>query len=654
MKHVVALLLTIAVIAPASAQTTLTQGTNFSVDSAHDGRLAIDLLGNIWIVPAGGGLAKALATSELPVERPQWSPDASSILYQVRIDGREQIRQYLFADQSNRILAGSDYDAQHANWHPDGQRIVYSSDQHGSGYDLWELDLQTRLSWRISHGDGDELEPAWSHNGRDLVYVQRTADGWSINLRRRGEPDVTLVSSPTPLSAPQWRPDGTLITFLRRAANTLTLDMVILSEPLLVRPLIDNEDLFDAPVTWLDRQQLVYAANGVLRKRNFNSWSSSNVPFRATVSGAGGTVTTAPRLRELPLHDSAAADIVLRTARLFDGIGGGYQNDLDIVISGGKIVGLEPRRERPGKIIVDLGSVTALPGFIDSYASLPPNPDDGLGALILSFGITTLVAEHPQADALTIAWSGKQTPGPRVLAANSVAGIKPDQPEPWLLTVSGDLATGLERRAAVASWMQKGVPVLATSWQVALGSGASMLLGADTLPTSPGGKRYADIELGNDARPVTIVSGLADASTPGVDRLLRSRQAPLLPAATALRRFTDAHDLESSAASIVLASEPNGLPPGMATHAEFLALANAGLNGEQVIRAAGVNAARPLGLGLQLGRLAPGSLADIVIVDGDPLSNAADLAKVVAVIRNGRFFSAIGLLEQAQAAAVVE
>jgi len=92
----------------------------------------------------------------------------------------------------------------------------------------------------------------------------------------------------------------------------------------------------------------------------------------------------------------------------------------------------------------------------------------------------------------------------------------------------------------------------------------------------------------------------------------------------------------------------------MATHAEFLALAHAGLNGEQVIRSAGVNAARSLGLGLQLGRIAPGSLADIVIVDGDPLAHAADLAKVVGVIRNGRFFSAIGLLEQARAAADVE
>ena len=147
---------------------------------------------------------------------------------------------------------------------------------------------------------------------------------------------------------------------------------------------------------------------------------------------------------------------------------------------------------------------------------------------------------------------------------------------------------------------------------------------------------------------------LADANTPGLDELLRARQASLLPSADPKRRFTEIPDLELKASSMVVASKPNGLPPGMALHAEFLALASAGLDGEQILRAAGVNAAAYLNLGLHVGRLAPGSRADIVLVDGDPLNNAADLRKVVGIVRNGRFFSAIGLIERAQKAAIVE
>lgn len=648
------LAMTVAGTAPVAAQVTITQGTNISVDAAADGRLAIDLLGNIWVVPPNGGLAQAIPTGKLPVRRPRWSPNDDSVIYQVTSNAHDLIRQYRFAENDNRDITSGAFTAQHPSWHPDGERIVFSSDQHDSGFDLWELDLATQLKWRISHGDGDELEPAWSANGRDLVYVHRSNDKWAIVLRRRGEADVTLVSSRSRLSAPQWRPDGTLLTFLRHGENALSLDMIILSDPLLVRPLISNEDLFDAPVAWLNRQQLVYTANGVIRKRDFNAWSSSNVPFRATISGAGSNVVATPRQRELASFDTPTGQLVLRTARLFDGIGGGYQQNLDIVMRDGKIVALEARRDRPGEIVVDLGNVTALPGFVDSYANLPAAADNALGALILSLGVTTIVAEHSSAAALSRSWSGKQNPGPRILAAGSVASAKPDQAEPWLLTISGDLATGIERRDAVATWMQKGMPVMATSWQVALGSGATMLLGADALPTSPSGHRYGDNELSNSSGPVTVVSGLADASTPGLDRLLRSRQAELLPAGRSLRRFSDSHKLAANATSIMLASEPNGLPPGLATHAEFLALDAAGLNGEQILRAAGVNVARSLGLGLQVGRIAPGSVADIVIVDGDPLHNTADLAKVVGVIRNGRFFSAIGLIENARTLLGVE
>jgi len=104
----------------------------------------------------------------------------------------------------------------------------------------------------------------------------------------------------------------------------------------------------------------------------------------------------------------------------------------------------------------------------------------------------------------------------------------------------------------------------------------------------------------------------------------------------------------------VLGSKANGLPPGVALHAEFRALAGAGLDEVHVLRTAGINAARALGLGLQVGRIAPGASADLVIVDGDPLNDIDDTLKVVGIVRNGRFFSVIGLIERAQKTGSVE
>jgi len=655
LKNFAAVSLLLFCAGSASAQITLTQGTNFSIDAASDGRLAIDLLGAIWIVPASGGLAEAIPVGLLPASRPRWSPSAESIVYQARTADRNQLWEFRFGDGRASNISDGQYFDQDPDWHPDGERIVYSSDRRDTGFDLWELDLSTRLTWRISAIEGDELEPAWSADGRDLVFIHREKDRWSILMRRHGQPDRVLVTSQSRLSAPQWRPDGTLITFLRHGEDNLSIDMVILADTLIVRPLVSGEDFFVAPVTWLNRQQFVYPANGVIRKRNFNSWTSSTLPFRITVSATETGVAAAQRRRELPLLDVPPSGLIVRTSRLFDGIGGGYQQDMDIVIEAGRIVALEPRRDRPGAIVVDMGDWTALPGFVDSYGAIPATADESLGPLMLSFGVTTIVAQHAAVDKLNRTWSGKAMPGPRVLQVADIAAPHADQPAPWLVTIGGDLAAGIEARSKVAEWLSAGVPVLAANWLVGLGSGATMLLGAESLPTSPGGHRYADIQLANGAIPITIVSGLADSKTPGLARLLGSRQAILLPSTPSVsRRFADRPKLVSDAALIILGSQPNGLPPGIALHAEFRALANAGLTAEQVLRASGVNAAAALGLGLQLGRLAPGSVADVVIVDGDPLANVADLQNIVGVIRNGRFFSAIGLIERARNAQSVE
>jgi imidazolonepropionase-like amidohydrolase len=181
------------------------------------------------------------------------------------------------------------------------------------------------------------------------------------------------------------------------------------------------------------------------------------------------------------------------------------------------------------------------------------------------------------------------------------------------------------------------------------------MLGAESLPTSPQGIRYEDVRLGAGGEPVTILSGLADARTRGLPQLLRSRQASLLRGyPTAMRRFTETPLLAERSPSIVLGSQLNGLPPGIALHAEFRALDEAGLNQEHVLRTAGINAARALGLGLQTGRIAVGSSADLVLVDGDPLANIQDTLNIVGVVRNGLFYSAIGLIERTMTKNFVE
>jgi len=585
------------------AQVTLTKGTNFSIDVAQDGQMAIDLLGTIWVIPPGGGEARAITAAPLTARRPSWSPDSKAIVFQARAGDQEQLCLYLGDERTTTNISDGQFYDHHPSWHPDGERIVYATDRRDSGFDLWEIDIATRLTWRISDLPGDETEPAWSSDGEDLVYIHRYDGQWSLRLRRHGQPEEVLETSATRLSNPSWRPDGSLVTVMRHDDDGLSIDMVILSEPVLIRPMITGEDFFIAQVAWRNRHQLLYTANGSIRTRPFNSWTPSTIPFRATVQRADVRPRAAVQARELAMIDEPGGQLVIRTTRLFDGIGGGYREGLDIVISGSRISAVEERRDRPGAIVVDMGDLTALPGFIDAHSSLPPDVGDSLGPVLLSFGVTTIVTDSDRADSLNQLWSGKDMPGPRVLGQD---------------------------------------------WQLDLDSVSTMTLGAESLPVSPRGIRYEDVRLSATAEPATILSGLADARTKGLAELLRSRQAGFLKAfPTALRRFTDTPLLASQSSSIVLGSKPNGLPPGVALHAELRALAEAGLNQEHVLRTTGINAAKALGLGLQAGRIAPGSSADLVLVDGDPLRDINDTLKIVGVVRNGRFFSTIGLLERA-------
>lgn len=630
----------------------MTEGTNISVHASADGRLVTDLLGGIWVIPQNGGEANAIVSGLRPASRPRWSPNTESIAFQASSAERVEIWAYRFDDRQIERLSGERYFDQHPDWHPDGERLVFSSARHGQGFDLWELDLETRLSWRLSNLAGDETEPAWSADGRSLIYIHEHRGRWSLMLRRFGQRDEAVVTSTQPLSAPAWRPDGSLVTYLRHSDNGWSVSMTILSKPRLDRTLIEGEDFFLAPITWLDRQQMFYAANGQIRKRRFNSWTSVNVPFQARVGAATGTVEVAPAARALPAIPEPNGQTIIRAGRMFDGLGDAYRQASDIVIDGGRIAAITDRGTESdthaGAIVIDLGDATVLPGFVDAYATLPESANLKLGPLLLSLGVTTMVAEHERSAEFSRVWSGKELPGPRVLPAASIANANDTQEELWLLTISGDMAAGVTLRSTVQEWRARGVAVLADSWQAGLGSGASLLLGTDTRPASPRGRRYQDVQMATDGGTTTFVSGLADAMTPNIADIWIARQASLISDRPKLiRRYSATPDMSAVSSSLVLGSRPNGLPPGIALHAEFRAAVAAGLNEAQALRAAGANAAAALGLGLKLGRIAPGAAADLVLVDGDPLNNIEDALKIIAVVRNGRFFSVSGLIDRA-------
>jgi hypothetical protein len=428
--------------------------------------------------------------------------------------------------------------------------------------------------------------------------------------------------------------------------------MVILSDPPVIRPIAADQDFFLSPAAWLDRQRFLYTADGVIKARDLNGWTADEVPFVAEVGRPAPPVPVMADVHELPVVDAPEQRLVIRAARLFDGISPGYRTGLDVVMDGGKIVAVEPRRDWGDAIVLDLGDATMLPGFIDTYASLPDGDQRRAGLQLLAFGVTTLVAAGPSPDFDPDLWESESMPGPRLLRSRPVSYEPDDTLDPRLALVTvpaadAPLLTG--DRGRVQDWQQRGIAVMAESLRIGLRLGADLFLGAETWPVSPLGRQYRDIQTALASGPITLVSGLADASTPGLAALLEARQAKLIgPDIRAERRYAASPDLAAARSHVVVGSRPDGLPPGLALHAELRALAAAGLNGDHVLWAAGGTAAEALGLDGQIGRIAEGSLADLVLVAGNPRERVEDALKIVAVVRNGRFYSLVSLLERAQ------
>lgn len=84
-------------------------------------------------------------------------------------------------------------------------------------------------------------------------------------------------------------------------------------------------------------------------------------------------------------------------------------------------------------------------------------------------------------------------------------------------------------------------------------------------------------------------------------------------------------------------------PPGFSLHVEIATYAEEGLTPLEALQTATLNPAKALHATDSLGTVAVGKLADLVLLDADPLTDITNTTAIRAVIANGRYFDRAAL-----------
>jgi imidazolonepropionase-like amidohydrolase len=444
---------------------------------------------------------------------------------------------------------------------------------------------------------------------------------------------------------------------------------------------------------WLSADDLsVVAAVSSVGVLGFEAIAASLVPADVLATAA-----VHARLREAAAESRDTPPLqrgtfALTNGRLIDATGAPAVERANVIVRDGRIEAAgaaDVTRVPAGVPVVDVTGKTILPGLWDMHAHV------GLvewGPVYLASGVTTardMGGEFDVVTALRDAWRDGSALGPRLLLAGLVDGPGPAS-FGHVTAANPDEGRAVVRKYKDAGFQQMKIYSLLDTPTVAAVIEAAHAAGMTVTGHIPIGLTLHDVvEMGFDN-----VAHLVVRDTPGTDAMRgtiaflkshgtvidptiswnellgRSPQTPIesfqpgfAHVAPPLQRLIaganggqvtpqQAHDRLARSLAIIKALHGGGIPivagtdkgvPGVSVAREIELYVAAGLSPMDAIRAATAVPARVMGLAAESGSIAPGLRADLIVVDGNPLANIADIRNVRLVAVNGRLDDATRL-----------
>lgn len=228
----------------------------------RDDREEDEVRSRVWMVPAEGGEAQPMTREDESSSHPRWSPDGRYLAFlSARDDRPAQVWRLARNGGEAERITDLPQAVQAFEWSPDSTRLLLllqdateaelAAHEQGEDYEeqtppphvidrrqfkqdyvgyldrrrtrVHVLDLASGALTRLTGGDYDVSEPAWSPDGRSIAFSSNRTDDpdsnyntdiWVVDAQPGAEPGAEprqVTINPGPDDAPAWSPDGKCI-----------------------------------------------------------------------------------------------------------------------------------------------------------------------------------------------------------------------------------------------------------------------------------------------------------------------------------------------------------------------------------------------------------------------------------------------------------
>ncbi len=216
--------------------------------------------GKLFVVPAGGGVARQVAEGSGNHHSPAVSPDNRRVAYVAeRGEDVDIFVSRMDGTETRRISTGDEYVLE-PKWSPDGTRLLWCQWPH---YNMpWD-----ELAIVVAYGESGTPQivagggrvsnnfPVWSPDGARIAYISdRDSEFGNLwVMHADGSGAERLVRESAQHGAPAWSPDGRRIAFTRNVDGNVQLWVW---QDGAAHAIADAPGVHDSPM-WLDDDHLV-------------------------------------------------------------------------------------------------------------------------------------------------------------------------------------------------------------------------------------------------------------------------------------------------------------------------------------------------------------------------------------------------------------